>query len=140
MTAMAYVGWFLFLVVGLIHIGFLRHSARRIEAMSEYIEFLFQNRSVYETHRDKYVSMLQHAVSQSPQGTLRMLAMHSKQAADDIAESVYKQAAVSNAFGRAQVDNGSIAIALAMSSSRICPKGPGAVRRSSTRAPTPNGA
>jgi hypothetical protein len=99
----ALVGWALFAIVGVVYLSFRRHMARRVETLSEYVEFLFQNRNVYEDHRAKYIVMLQDAANKSPQGTLRDLAMHSKRSVDDMAGRLYQQSATANAFGRGLV-------------------------------------
>ena len=100
----AIVGWVLFVLLGLVYVSFSRHMARRVEGLSEYIEFLLQNRNVYEDHRGKYISMLQEVLARSPQMTLRDLAMHSKRAVDDMASKLHQRATVANALGRGTVE------------------------------------
>ena len=103
MTIAAIVGWGLFLLMVLIYLSFSHHMSRRVEALSEYAEFLFQNRAVYNDHRAKYIDMLRKA--QSPSVALGSLALLAKHRVDAMADTLHGQAAVSNAFGRAKVDD-----------------------------------
>ena len=98
------VGWILFVLLGVVYVSHSRHIGRRVEKLSEYTEFLLQNRNVYEDHRGKYIAMLRQTLAQSPQMTLRDLAMHSKRALDDMASKLHQQACLTNALGRGTVE------------------------------------
>lgn len=99
------IGWVLFILLGLYQVAFSRHMARHVEFLSEYVEFLLQNRVVYADHRAKYAAMLRALAAKSPKMPLREVASTSKRSIDNLAESMHRHAAVSNAMGRARVDD-----------------------------------
>lgn len=98
------VGWILFGLLVVIYISFARHMARRVESLAEYIEFLLQNRAVYEDHRQKYAGMLRETAQLSPHLTPVQLGMCSKRSIDSISGSLHKEIVLSNAVGRASID------------------------------------
>ena len=104
MTTLAALGWVFSVRMGLVYVSFSRHMARRVAGLSEYIEFLFQNRVVYEDHRNKYITMLQQVTSSTPKITLRELAMQAKPAIDEMAGKLHQQACVTHALGRGKVE------------------------------------
>ena|SRR5437867_1456381 len=103
MTVLGWLGWILLAAMGLWYIAVTRFLARQAEALSEFIEFLYQNRIVYNDHRKKYAAFLEDTLRGSPQLTVRQLALIAKGAVDSAAESLYKQIAPSNALGRGAV-------------------------------------
>jgi len=98
---MGLIGWILFGIMVLVYISFSRHMARRVEFLSEYIEFLLQNRAVYQDHRKKYAAMLTEAASGSPGLKPTELAWRAKNVVDSWAQSLHGGIVVSNLFGRA---------------------------------------
>lgn len=93
-------GWTLFGLLLLVYISFGRHMGPRVEALSEYVEFLLQNRAAYEDHRRTYAQVLQDATAASPGLGRRELAFIAKQALDGIAESMPVEVVLTNALGR----------------------------------------
>ena len=97
---MSMIGWILFGVMVLVYISFSRHMARRVESLSEYVEFLLQNRAVYQDHRGKYADMLTEASHNSPDMKPMELSWRAKKAIDSMAGSLHGEIVLSNLFGR----------------------------------------
>lgn len=94
------IGWVLFGLLAVLYLSFSRYMARRVEQLSEYIEFLLQNKVVYDDHRRKYAELLAGMVQRSPGISPTDLAMRSKGALDEMAKGLHSQALLSNMAGR----------------------------------------
>jgi hypothetical protein len=94
------IGWVLFGLLAVLHLSFLRYSTHHVEQLSEYVEFLFQNKVVYDDHRRKYAEVLADMIHRSPGISATDIARGAKRALDEVARGLHSQAFVSNVAGR----------------------------------------
>ena len=95
---MEWIGWALFAIMAVIHVSYLRHSAKRANSLNEFIQFLLYHPKIYTDQRARLLSLLEEQ-SRSPKDATTMATTIS-QTVDAVAEKMEQEIYMANAVVR----------------------------------------